>query len=101
MHYVARLSQAARGLGLAEHPVDGIQHRRRRAKRDIEVDRHELLLGDADSLGEPLAHLLELAWVGALKAEDRLLGVTHRTHRAAALDRTAPDKQFLCQAANP
>ena len=70
-----------------EHPIDRVEHGRRRAEGDIEVDRHEILLGDAALFGEPFAHLLELARIGALEAEDRLLGVADGEHRAAALDR--------------
>ncbi len=54
MDHVARVGDAARRLDLAEHPVDGIEHRRRRAERDVEIDRHELLPGDTDALGRTL-----------------------------------------------
>ena len=100
MGHAARLGDAACRFGLAEHPIDGVEHRGRRAERDVELDRHEILHGDAALFGEPLAHLLELARIGALEAEDRLLGVAHGEDRAAALDRALADEEFLGQAAD-
>ncbi len=98
--HVARIGEAARRLVLAEHPVDRIEHGRRRAEGDIEVDRHEALVGHAAALGEPFAHLLELARIGALEAEDRLLDVADGEHRACAFDRALADEELLGQAAD-
>ena len=100
MGHAPRLGDAAGRLGLAEHPIDGIQHRGCRAERDVELDRHEILHGDAALFGEPFAHLLELARIGALEAEDRLLGVADGEHGAAALDRAFAHEEFLGQAAD-
>src|ERR1700730_19197996 len=98
MGHAARLGDAACRFDLTEHPIDGIEHGGRRAERDIELDGHESLLGDAALFGEPLTHLLELAWIGALEAEDRLLGVAHGKHGAAALDRALAREALLGQA---
>ena len=84
---MAGLDDALRRGIFTEYPIDRVEHGRGRAEGNIEVDRHEIVLGDAALFGEPLAHLLELARIGALEAEDRLLGVADGEHRAAAFDR--------------
>ena len=94
------LTDTARRVGLAEHPVDGIEHGRCRAERDVEADRHEHPVGDAAALVEPEAHLLELARIGALEAEDRLLGVADGEDGAAAADRAFAHEELLGEAAD-
>ena len=98
MDHVARLGDTLRCLDLAEHPVDRIEHGRRRAERDVEFDRHEHAVGDAAAFVEPLAHLLQLARIGALEAEDRLLGVADSENGAAAADRAVAHEEFLGEA---
>ena len=96
-----RLGDALRRRVLAEHPVDRVEHGRGRAEGDVEVDRHETAARRCGCcLGEPVAHLLELARIGALEAEDRLLGVADGEHRAAALDRALAGEEFLGQPAD-
>ena len=75
-------------FGSREHPVDGVEHRRGRAEGDGEVDLTQNALERRDACARTrLAHLVELARIGALEAEDRLLGVADREDRAVALDR--------------
>ena len=97
---MAGLDDALRRGIFTEYPIDRVEHGRGRAEGNIEVDRHEIVLGDAALFGEPFAHLLELARIGALEAEDRLLGVADGEHRAAALDRALAREEFLGQPAD-
>ncbi len=94
------LRDTARRVGVAEYPVNGVEHGRRRAEGYRQVDGLESLGSIAAPLLEPLAHLGELAWVGALEAEDRLLGVAHGEDRAIAVDRAGACEEFLGQAAD-
>ena len=98
--HVARTGDAARGLDLTEHPVDRLQNGRRRAERDVEFDRHEDPVGDAAAFAEPLPHLLQLAGVGALEPEDRLLGVADGEDGAAAADRAFAHEELLGEPAD-
>ena len=47
---------------------------------------------------KPAAHLGELARVGALEAEDRLLGIADSKDRAHTVDRALPREEFAGEA---
>ncbi len=96
----AGLGDAARGVVLAENPVDSIEYGRCGAERHGQLDRHERLAGELGPFLEPQAHVGELARIGALEAEDRLLGVTDGEHRAVSIDRAGADEEFLGEAAD-
>ena len=82
--HLAGHGEAVRRDRLLEHPVDRVEHRRRRAERDGERHLGEVAPRELDALGEPVAHLGELGWIGALEAEDRLLGVADHEDGALA-----------------
>src|SRR6266851_9865208 len=87
-------------LGLAEHGIDGDQHRFGRAKGDIERDVAPaplagVLARRSDAVPEVQAHAAKLFRVGTLKTVDGLLGVADCEDRPPALARAATAEEFL------
>ncbi len=90
--------EAACGGRLGEYRVNGVEHRRGRAEREIERDLMEAEPRRLSPALEGAADFAEPRRVCALERVDRLFLIAHGEQRARPFARTGTGEELLCQA---